>query len=47
VRFTSRRAKWANSHPKWLKGLAYAVAFVIASLNASLLGGRQGLAELC
>jgi len=38
VRFTSERAKMGEFvNPRWLKVLAYSVAFVIASLNAWLL----------
>lgn len=38
VRFTSERAKMGEFvNPRWLKVLAYAVAFVIAGLNAYLL----------
>ena len=38
VRFTSERAKMGEfTNPGWLKKLAYAVAFVIAGLNAWLL----------
>jgi manganese transport protein len=38
VRFTSERVKMGEFvNPRWLKVLAYTVAFVIAALNAYLL----------
>jgi len=38
VRFTSERAKMGEfTNPRWLKILAYSVAFIIAALNAWLL----------